>query len=86
MNESLTYCVPTTRIAINKEIFEDIKHMKHTAAHYRVAYLHANQVESFYRVFLINKLVHNMEKINLGANKEFGQSSDFEAFINPEIL
>lgn len=45
--------------------------MKYTAAHYRLAYLTANQVESFYRVFILNKLVTPDDKNKLNTNASY---------------
>lgn len=44
LNPSLTYEVPRTQLSINKEIFNDIRKMKTTAAQHRLSYLTANQV------------------------------------------
>lgn len=69
ISPSLTFHVPSTRLSVNKEIFPEIQQMKNTAAQYRMAYLTANQVESFYRVFLINRLVKPEDKVELNTSK-----------------
>ena len=44
INTSLTFDVPTSRLASNRELFSELQQMKMTAATYRIGYLTANQV------------------------------------------
>jgi hypothetical protein len=56
--------------------------MKQTAAHYRIGYLTANQVESYHKVFVIH---NNLRGDRMGNNSspEFNSAFSFKAFINP---
>lgn len=56
INDSLTFHLPPTRnVTLNRKLISEINQMKFTAAHYRMQYITANQVESLDRVFLINQ-------------------------------
>jgi peptide deformylase len=60
--------------------------MKNTAANYRVAYLTANQVESYYRYFVVNRLIEEYPQMQTYTHAAFQQPEDYEVFINPEVV
>ena len=59
--------------------------MKMTAAHYRVGYLTANQVESYHRMFVVNRLISG-DYMGNNTSAQFDNPQHYDAFINPEIV
>lgn len=57
MGPSLTFKYPRTIMAYNNDLFINIKKIKQTAAHHRLAYLTAGQVADLNRVFVLHNSV-----------------------------
>ena len=61
--------------------------MKATAAHYRMAYLTANQVESYNRVFVLNSQARSNDRQDVNnTSPDYSCVEDYDVFINPEIV
>jgi hypothetical protein len=83
INDSLTFKVPTSRVALNRDLPKEIEQMRRTAAHYRMGYITANHVESFHRVCLLNKHMVNPHTLT---HADYHRPEDFNVYINPEVL
>ena len=81
-SDSLTFKLPSTRVALNRSILREVQQMKEVAARNHMLYVTANQVESLNRVFVINKL-HSLVTLT---HPDYCSSSDYQAYINPVII
>jgi peptide deformylase len=81
-NDSLTFKLPSSRIALNRELSRELKQMKDTAAHYRMLYLTANQVENLHRLFIINKHYST----GIPTHDVYKNPLDYQTYINPVIV
>jgi hypothetical protein len=55
-SDSLTFKLPPSKVALNRDILKEVQQMKEVAARHHMLYLTANQVESLHRLFVVNRL------------------------------
>jgi peptide deformylase len=81
-NESLTFRLPPSRVAFNRELLREVQQMKEAAARHHMLYVTANQVESLNRIFIVNRL-HSLTTLT---HPNYSNPTDYQAFINPNIV
>jgi hypothetical protein len=79
MSKSMTVRIAPSRVALNNDLLKKIQEMRHTAASKCLAYLTINQVQSYHRLFLINRKL----RPHLLTHADYSQPQDYRAFINP---
>ena len=84
MGHSLAYNMPSTRTALNSQVFAHIHKMKRTAAHKNLAYITSNNVGLFESILLINRMTHRAS-VNSMTDQAYHNPQDYEVFINPKI-
>lgn len=81
-SDSLTFKLPSSRVALNRTILKEVEQMKNLAASHRMLYVTANQVESLERIFLINRHHTNTAL----THPDYSNPADYSAYINPKIV